>query len=206
MGHYVRVLTTSPERIPLSQLLDSLHEYKDRAEIAVEGGTPDEWEQLILRHNNGDEIAEIERDSVDDDLGKEELEEFRDELADCQPSSAAAWLISYFDQVRCIYALRILSSVDEGDGWEILGKVQDAIWRFAPAIIQADAEGFTNEDGFHILWQFNDSVDEPWNMAVLRDGNWERFEMNLGDPIQRAAFQRGEVPPGAKPIADGWNV
>jgi hypothetical protein len=31
-------------------------------------------------------------------------------------------------------------------------------------------------------------------MAVLGDGQWKEFEMNLGDRKQREAFLRGEVP------------
>jgi hypothetical protein len=66
-------------------------------------------------------------------------------------------------------------------------------------ILQADGEGFSNEDGYLILWQFADTVDGDWNMAVLdKDGSWIRFQMNLGDPEQRAAFLKGRVPEGAK--------
>jgi hypothetical protein len=46
------------------------------------------------------------------------------------------------------------------------------LWERGDAIIQADGEGFTNEDGYHIVWQFSDSVSGPWNMGVLQDGVW----------------------------------
>jgi len=56
------------------------------------------------------------------------------------------------------------------------------------------AEGFTNEDGYQIVWQFSDSVSGPWNMGVLQDGIWHHFEMDLGDPDHRVAFLKGRVP------------
>ena len=61
--------------------------------------------------------------------------------------------------------------------------------------MQADHEGFTNEAGFHILWQFADSAEGEWDCAVL-DGldGWKKFTMDLGDKKQRIEFQNGQVP------------
>ena len=131
-------------------------------------------------------------------LASDELAEFTDEVADCKPVNAAKWLVNYFPHVRCIYAFQLLSGTDYQNGWEILGAVKDAVWSFAPSILQADNEGFTNEDGYHILWQFSDSVDGDWWMGILLDGQWHHFEMNLGNPRQREAFLRGQIPTGVK--------
>jgi hypothetical protein len=89
-----------------------------------------------------------------------------------------------------------LSGTDHKNGWEILGAVKDRIWSFAPSIMQADREGFSNEDGYHILWQFSESVDGAWWMGVLRDNKWVHFQMDLGDRKHREAFFRGEIPDG----------
>ena len=58
--------------------------------------------------------------------------------------------------------------------------------------------GFSNEDGYHVLWQFSDDVDGDWWMAVLQDGAWQRFKMDLGNESQRLAFKKGEVPDGVE--------
>src|SRR5512135_3082541 len=68
------------------------------------------------------------------------------------------------------------------------------LWERGDAIIQADGEGFTNEEGYHIVWQFADHVSGPWKMGVLQDGVWQHFTMDLGDPDHRSAFLRGAVP------------
>jgi hypothetical protein len=75
---------------------------------------------------------------------------------------------------------------------------QDQALARTGGIFQADGEGFSNEDGYHAVWQFSDRVSGPWWMGVLQDDRWVHFEMELGDASQRAAFLRGEVPAGAK--------
>ena len=197
MGYYLRVLNTSADRISVNELQSVLDKQKLRATLTEEAGTADQWEQVILNHSDGQAIAAIERNTVEDgSLGAEELEEFADEIADCKPDSAVRWLLDYFSRVRCIHAFQVLSGAHHENGWEILAAIKDRIALLSPSILQADAEGFSNENGYHILWQFSDSVDGTWWMAVLRNGEWVHFEMDLGSRLHRDAFFRGDVPDG----------
>jgi len=199
MGYYVRVLSTSADCVSLSALQSSLEEDKLQATLSTEEGAFDDWAQLILRHDDGQEIALIERNLVEQEsLGSDELAEFAEEVAECKPANAATWLLDYFSRVRCVYALQVLGGTDHKNGWEIFGVVKNRIWSAAPSILQADNEGFSNEDGYHILWQFNDSVKGNWWMAVLNDGEWSCFQMDLGNRKQRESFFRGQIPNGAK--------
>jgi hypothetical protein len=66
------------------------------------------------------------------------------------------------------------------------------------AIVQADGEGFTNEDGYHIIWDFSDQVTGPWWMAVLVNGRWVPFKMDLANRGHREAFLAGRVPAGVE--------
>lgn len=197
MGYYVRVLSTSAEPVPFADLKAALGELK--ATLATDEGEENEWEQWLLAHADGLEIAAIERDLVEDgSLEAEELDEFREDLEDALPRSAADWLGEFFNRVKCIYACQILSGIEHLNGWEIFGTLKNALWSFAPSILQADREGFSNEAGFHILWQFSDGVDYSWRMGVLVDGEWRHFEMELSNRSQREAFLRGEIPVGVK--------
>jgi hypothetical protein len=199
MGYYVRVLSTSPACVPLVSLRSTLEEERLSATLSSEGQASDCWVQLILRHNDGREIASIERNPVDHrSLGCEELAEFANEVAGCMPASAAKWLLDYFRRVRCIYAIQVLSGTDHKNGWEILGAVKNRIWSFAPSILQADNEGFSNEDGYHILWQFSDSVEGSWWMGVLCDDQWKHFRMDLGNREHRESFLQGQIPEGVE--------
>jgi hypothetical protein len=184
MSYYTRVLSTSVDCVSLSALTDELSKFTLRATLSGDVGATGAWEQLLLSHSDGREIALVERNIIGPgSMGSEELSEFSSEVADCKPANAATWLREYFARVRCIYAFQLLSGTDYKNGWEIL---------------QADNEGFSNEDGYHILWQFSDSVKGDWWMGVLQDGHWRHFQMDLGNLEQREAFLNGQVPNGAK--------
>jgi hypothetical protein len=133
---------------------------------------------------------------VDDELGADEIQEFCDAIVDCDPPAARDWLLDYFSRVRVIYAFQLLTGTEKQSGWEILGSLRNAIWRNVGGIIQADGEGFSNEEGYHILWQFSESVRGNWWMGVLENGSWVHFEMDLGNPQHREAFLAGNVPAG----------
>ena len=199
MGYYIRVLSTSAEFPPLSQLRTALEEFKCKATIESDDAD-DDWESFTLSHpNGGDAIAMVERNPVSPgELGEEELDEFRESLADVQPKSAVDWLQDYFQKIKTIFAFQLLNGTDSDQGWEKLYAVRTVIKNFAPSISQADLEGFSNEDGFQITWEFSDTVSGDWNMAVLKDGKWVAFEMELGNQAQRRAFKAGMVPQGAK--------
>jgi hypothetical protein len=195
MGYYVRVLSTSSECVLFADLVDSLA--ASDMLLTIEDGEPQLWNQLLLSHTDGVNIASIERNEVSEGTaGEEELDEFRDELEDALPKSSAEWLLDYFDRVRCIYAFQILSGTDRTGGWEAVDTIKTKIWNHAPGILQADSEGFSNESGFHILWQFEDKPTGLWHMGVLKNGQWVHFRMNLGKSKQKSAFLKGEIPPG----------
>ena len=141
------------------------------------------------------EVALVERNPVfDGSAGQDEVAEFLDDIQDCKPTSGVQWLEDYLDSVKTIYAFQHLQGSETVEGSNALHALRSKLWERGDAILQADGEGFTNEDGYHIVWQFSDSVSGPWNMAVLQDGIWRQFSMDLGDPDHRAAFLRGSVP------------
>lgn len=89
MGYYIRVLGKNPDDVSLNLL-------RERARPAVlnvsEGGDAN-WEQLVMTHESGQEIAIVERNLViKGQLGADELKEFIDEVAHLKPESAATWL------------------------------------------------------------------------------------------------------------------
>lgn len=198
MAYYTRVLSTSVDCVPLSRLRSVLRGRKLKARLEGDTRTSKDWAELMLVHEDGRKIAAIERNSVDaGSLGSEELQEFSAEIDSCLPTNAARWLQDYFRGVRCIYAFQLLTGTDHKNGWAILGAVKDSVWSFAPSILQADGEGFSNEDGCHILWQFDESVEGDWWMGLLDNGQWKHFQMDLGNPDHREAFLSGRIPDGA---------
>jgi len=191
LPYYTRVLSKDEEFPPSDELADFIRTNHPQFKLTVEDGEEEEWETLLLSGNDEVEVALLERIPV---FHPDEVGEFIEELDDCKPETGVAWLKEYLATVKTIYSFQHLQGADTDDGGNALNALRSHLWERGDAILQADHEGFTNEEGFHIVWQFSDSVSGPWNMGVLQDGTWYHFKMDLGDPDHRAAFLAGEMP------------
>jgi len=195
LAYYTRVLSKDEEFPPFDELAQLVRTEHSGYKLTVESGTEEEWEALLLSGDDEVEVALIERNPVfDGSVGQDEIADFIEDIQDCKPESGVAWLNEYLASVRTIYAFQHLQGADTEEGGNVLHALRSAIWERGDAILQADHEGFTNEDGYHIVWQFSDSVSGPWNMGVFQDGTWYHFKMDLGDSDHRAAFLNGEMP------------
>lgn len=195
MSYYTRVLSKDDEFPAFDELAQLIRDRHPEFKLTLESGEEEEWETLLLSGNDEVEVAVIERNPVEiGSVGQDEIADFQEELQGCKPESGVQWLVEYLAEVRTVYALQHLQGADTEEGGNVLHALRSALWERGDAIIQADNEGFTNEEGFHIVWQFSDSVSGPWNMGVYKDDLWHHFKMDLGDPDHRAAFLEGEVP------------
>ena len=191
MSYYTRVFSKNEDFPPFDELAQWIRAEHPEYKLAVEDGEEEEWESLLFSGNDDVEVALLERIPVFD---QHDVSEFIEDIEGCKPESGVAWLKDYLASVKTIYAFQHLQGADTEDGGNALHALRSAIWERGDAILQADFEGFTNEDGYNIVWQFSDSVSGPWNMGVLQDGTWYHFRMDLGDPDHRAAFLNGEMP------------
>jgi len=195
VANFTRVLSRLEEYPSFEEMADLIRDEHPSCRLALEEGDEDEWEILLLSGKENLEIALVERNSVySGSLGQDEIADFLEDLQDCKPESGVEWLRDYLSTVKTIYTFQPLHGADTEEGSSALHGLRSALWERGDSIIQADNEGFTNEEGYHIVWQFSDSVSGPWNMGILKDGTWYHFEMDLGDPDHRAAFLSGEVP------------
>jgi hypothetical protein len=198
MGYYIRVFAKS-DTIPSIARLQTV--VPPGQELSSESGEELAWTQLVLRHKTGQEIALVERNPVTPgELGEEELNEFLEDIRHEKPDSAVEWLLQFLPRVKAIYAFQLLSGTELEAGWEGVHAVRTAIWNDVGGILQADLEGLSNEDGYHILWQFIGDHEGPPAVAVLNDdkATWTAFEIKLDNPEHKAAFLDGSVPQGAK--------
>ncbi len=195
MEYCTRVLSKSEEFPTFDELADIIRAEHPHCRLTIEEGDEEEWETLLISGDDEVEIALLERNPVTDgSVGQDEIADLLEDLKECKPESGVAWLDDYLASVKNIYAFKHLQGADSEEGSAALHGLRSALWERGNSIIQADLEGFTNEEGFHIVWQFSDTVSGAWNMGVLKDGNWHHFKMDLGDPEHRAAFMAGEVP------------
>jgi hypothetical protein len=195
MPYYTRVLSKSEDFPTVDELREALRADHPAYRLTIEDGDTEEWESLLLSTDDEVEVAVLERNAVSDgSLGQDEVADMIEDLRDARPESGVEWLTEYLEEVRMVYAFQHLPGSELVGGGDALHALRSALFQRGDSILQADLEGFTNEEGYHVVWQFADTVTGPWNMAVLQDGTWYHFAMDLGDPDQRAAFLRGEVP------------
>jgi len=195
VAYHTRVLSKQEEFPSFGELAQLIRDTHPDYKLAVEDGDEDDWGTLLLVGNDEVEVAVIERNPVSNgSTGQDEIAGFLEEIQDCKPASGVHWLTEYLAEVKTVYAFQHLQGAETEEGSNALHALRSALWERGDAIIQADGEGFTNEEGYHIVWQFSDSVSGPWNMGVLQDGTWHHFKMDLGDPGHRDAFMNGEVP------------
>jgi hypothetical protein len=93
VAYYIRILSPSDCIPSIERIRAALSEAQLAGTLTLETGTDADWTQIVLSHDNGPEIAVIERNSSSStDLVSAEIEEFIDEIADCKPAKAVAWL------------------------------------------------------------------------------------------------------------------
>ena len=195
MAYYTRVLSKDDQFPSFDELAQTIRAEHPDFRLTIEEGDEEEWETLLLSSVDEVEVALLERLPVEDgSVGQDEIADFLEDLTDCKPEANVEWLTDYLDEVRTVYTFQHLQGAETVDGLSALHGLRSALMERGDAILQADGEGFTNEEGFHIVWQFSDAAAGPWNMAVLQDGVWHQFAMDLGDPDHREAFLAGEVP------------
>jgi hypothetical protein len=195
VAYYTRVLSKDDEFPSFEELAQLIRTGHPEFRLTIEEGDEEGWNTLLLSGDDEVEVALIERNPVEDgSIGQDAIADFIEDMHDCRPRSGVQWLENYLASVKTIYAFQHLQGSETEEGSNALHALRSTLWERGDAIIQADGEGFTNEEGYHIVWQFSDSVSGPWKMGVLQDGVWRHFSMDLGDSDHRAAFLKGAVP------------
>jgi len=198
MGYYTRILTPSTKRVSVDVIHQALRAENLSAEIAIEEEEHGSWLQLAVTQPDGTLVTVVEYNEVAPcSLAEEEIAEFLESIEECKPRKAVLWLQEYLARVRAVYAFQHFSGSDQDIGRAILECIRSTIWSEVGGIFQADNEGFSNEEGYHILWQFSERVAGSWNMGILDEaGRWVHFKMDLANPLHRKAFGDGHIPEG----------
>lgn len=203
MSYYTRILTPSAARVPVAELQAALKAARVQARLEIDEGSAEEWKQLAVTDKDGGSVLTIERNDVTEEgVGHDEIQEFLEDVPNYKPASAVNWLQDYLRTVRTIYAFQHLDGMNTASGRRIFDALQTALWSKLGGVFQADNEGFSNEQGYHILWQFGEKVTGVWSMALQDEkGFWRQFQMELGNLDHRESFKNGRIPAGCVLIA-----
>lgn len=194
MGYDLRLLTKSSSLVPLS----GLESVADGLRFEILDGRRTDWSQLLVTNTRGDEICILERASPR--TTARELVWLFDDLVDRQPQSAAVWAAAYLRATRAVYGCNLLSfgfsPAYAGVPSKLLWTIQELV---GGGILHVEGQGYANEDGFQITWEFSDKVKGSRQVAVLdAGGRWHEFEIDLGEGDQCDAFKSGLSPFGAE--------
>jgi hypothetical protein len=181
MGYFIRVLGIYTDAISAPEMEAALEREGLKATIVADHDD-ETWSVLDVEAPNGSKLAQIEKNFIFKGcLAQLELEEFRVLIREHQPLSAVEWLDHYFGRIKVVYAFRVLDAALIDFNLEIVHALKRAIWGKSGGLLQHDLEGFSNDEGYHILWQFPDDISGDKYCAVLENGVWVKFRMDLGD-------------------------
>jgi hypothetical protein len=188
---------------------------------------PGSWSTLTLFLDNGEPVIEIEKYGLAEGNFTSAIQDtvrmLLDDKKPVKPASAVKWLCQFMSRVRVLYEFRPMPAVKTEAGWELFNEVWTNMRGILRGIVHLEDEGFTNEQGAQITWEYPDEndagtgsdaalhgtiaqaatdkiADEKLKVAVLdKNGqDWIEYLINLANQEQRALFMAGEAPD--KPI------
>ena len=143
MGYYMRFITDAAQPVSIASISRAL---KERAEPLSLGFDTEEATVAHILFGN-DVIGEIEINRSGDGLFDEEIGELLEFLADVDDPSRSK-VESLLKRATVIYAVRVLfGGRDAEETVERLDTVWDLLFSKAPGLLQADGEGYYDQDG-----------------------------------------------------------
>ena len=191
----------TPEGKPESseQLIDFVAELGDGQRAKLMEGSAVNWRRIGVTHADGSWAFDIDRSPVagTKSAGAREIELFRHGLEGVEPAANVQWVVQYLSGVRTIYTFRCANGLSETPAFGLVNDLIESFQQDGPGgVLYAELEGWSNEDGQHITWEFSERVTGVWWMALRGDGGWNVFQMELGNRNSQRAFRAGEVPAG----------
>jgi hypothetical protein len=190
MAYYVRLLVKLDKVIPFSEI-------KNQGKyITLVSGTDALWNKIEIREPENNLICILERQYLPPgQITETEIPKLKELIRRSDPANAREWINQYFSDIKTVYTFQLLAENITKQGWRVLGRIQSLLHDWLIGIIQADAEGFYNENGDFILWQMYEGAVGTIQAATLDEkGNWVTYQLKLNDPKAAALFKEG-LPP-----------
>jgi hypothetical protein len=198
MPYNMWFVTPAERSRPAEEWIKSVAEFRDDLRAELVAGTPDDWREITVKDADDRWWFNFERYSVapGNDKWGGDLEFFRSWLAVGKPEVNARWVEEYLARVRTVYTFRCSTSAPETNMDLVNNIVRGLRDGGSSGLLYAELEGWMNEFGAHITWEFSERVTGACLMAIRRPGGWVYFRMELGAPHHCEAFKAGEVPAG----------
>jgi hypothetical protein len=190
MSYYVRLLTAAEKAVPFSVLEKQCNSLK------LVSGSGTLWDKIEIYQPADNLISVLERLPLSAGGPSETaMAQLKSVVASSYPVNAREWLRKYLSTVKTIYSFHLLAENITRDGWPVMGRVQNLLKDTLTGIVQADNEGFYNEDGDYILWQMYAGAAGTIPAATLdANGEWIPYQLRLDDDRAIEQFKQG-LPP-----------
>lgn len=190
MSYKVRSLTTSDRVIPFGVI----QRLTERTKLV--SGSDQLWGKIEIYGAGDNLLSTLERDTIEPGNGGEStIKELRNLIHDSYPVNTREWLNKYFDSVRTIYTFNLIPDWMTKDEWPVLGGFQNFLKDSLGGIIQAEHEGYYNEDGDYILWQMYEGASGIIRAASLNEkGEWVSYSLKINSEKAVNLFKHGISP------------
>ncbi len=165
---------------------------------------PGSWTTLTLFLTDDQPVVEIEKFCLETgNLGdkiQDTVRELLDDKNHVRPVSAVKWLCQFMSRVKVIYEFRPMLAIQTDEGWELFNEVWTNLRESLSGIVHLDDEGFTNEDGAQITWEYPGEETGDLKVAVLNEKGeaWIEYTINLANQEQKELFMAGKAPDNTK--------
>jgi hypothetical protein len=194
----------TPEKLePNDQLIEFIAELGEGQRAKVIAGTAKNWREIRVTYPDDSWSFDIVRFPVDKTgPGAQELDSLRgelagDEFAGVEPAVNVQWVAQYLTRIKTLYQFRCPIGFSSQPAFELLQEIIDSFRNEGPfGLLYAQFEGWSNENGQNITWEFDDVVTGGQWMALRGENGWSVFQVELGNRAHRRAFCAGKVPAG----------
>ncbi|MDY0361920.1 MAG: hypothetical protein RBR08_10735 [Desulforegulaceae bacterium] len=204
MNYQTRLFCQTKKKLTSDILSSGLKNEPLAQNLLFETEKTDTHNQIIIKKNRLELIIIIELLPEKKEEDKIKLKNIIEYLEKKLPKKNMRWVKKYISKTNIFYEFIPLSSFESDEDWEILSMIQTEAWANSRGIFQYIDEGFTNESGDLVLWDYPFSITGK-RIAAVKDftRRWKTFEMDLESINQRKSFFEGKVPKNSKLIFRG---
>lgn len=204
MPFFIRLFSKHRTMLSREILLGAIAGNEKFKKIRIEKESTNTHDQFLVKKDDLELLIILELIPFNRGYDKKRIHKIIDSVSDKKPSSSVKWVKNFLKKTKIYYEFIPLADLEEDDDWELFSLLYQEAWAGLRGIFQIKDEGFTNESGDLIVWDFPYSAAGK-RVAAIRSftGRWKTFEMDLESMVQRKAFFSGRLPKNIKTIFRG---
>jgi len=194
MGYMLRLFSKKDIKL-VKENFFYFFQHESLKDFTIEEEKHNSHKLFAVRKNGVEHILIMELLPAKIRQDRHKLSRILSSLDDKRPVNAVKWVKKYLKKVKIVYAFIPVMDYEKDYNWTIFSELFIEVKAALGGIVQIKDEGFTNESGDIVVWEYPDSATGIQTMAVRKfPGIWKRFDMNLASIDQRKKFLSGKVP------------